>query len=108
MPFLQIAFQITLFGTLIETGTGFIYAVTGRIDSVFEEQKKAVPVWIKPVLTAALLIAGVFIAQFGLVGLIAKGYGTITWGFFIFYVIPVLTIGIWKVRNHNITQLGSI
>lgn len=107
MPFLQIVFQITLFGTLIETGTGFIYAVTGRIDSVFEEQKKAAPIWIKPVLTAVLLIAGVFIAQFGLVGLIAKGYGTITWGFFVFYVIPVLTIGIWKVRNHGIAQLSS-
>lgn len=100
-PFLQIAFQITLFGTLIETGTGFIFAVTERIGSVYEEQKKEIPTWITPVLTIVLLVLGVFIAQFGLTGLIAKGYGTITWGFFIFYVVPVLTLGIIKIRNND-------
>lgn len=109
MPLLQIAFQITLFGTLIETGTGFIFAVTNRIDSVYTEQNKPTPSWINPTLTVVLLIAGVFIAKFGLIGLIAKGYGTITWGFFIFYVIPALTIGIWKIKNQekNITQLNN-
>jgi len=107
MPFLQIAFQITLFGTLIETGTGFIFAVTNRIDSVYVEQNKTTPAWINTTLTIALLIAGVFIAQFGLIGLIAKGYGTITWGFFVFYVIPALTIGIWKIKNHDSTKLTS-
>ena len=109
MPLLQIAFQITLFGTLIETGTGFIFAVTNRIDSVYIEKEQTTPSWINPTLTIVLLIAGVFIAKFGLVGLISKGYGTITWGFFIFYVIPVLTIGIWKIKNQekNITQLSN-
>jgi len=106
MPFLQMAFQITLFGTLIETGTGFIFAVTNRIDSVYVEQNKPTPSWIKSALTLTLLVAGVFIAQFGLIGLIAKGYGTITWGFFIFYVIPALTIGIWKIKNHDTTQIN--
>lgn len=109
MPLLQIAFQITLFGTLIETGTGFIFAVTNRIDSVYIEKEQTTPSWINPTLTIVLLIAGVFIAKFGLVGLISKGYGTITWGFFIFYVIPVLTIGIRKIKNQekNITQLSN-
>lgn len=109
MPTLQIAFQITLFGTLIETGTGFIFAVSNRIDSVYTEQNKPTPSWINPTLTVVLLVAGVFIAKFGLIGLIAKGYGTITWGFFIFYVIPALTIGIWKIKKQeqSITQLNN-
>ena len=50
------------------------------------------PRWVIPVLTITLLTLGVLISQFGLTGLIAKGYGTITWGFFIFYVVPVVTI----------------
>ena len=59
------------------------------------------PTWIVPCLTIILLAVGVFIAQFGLIGLIAKGYGTITWGFFIFYVIPIVTLGIVKIRNND-------
>lgn len=98
-PLLQIAFQITLFGTLIETGTGFIFAVTERVGAVYEEQNKTMPKSVVPAFTLVLLILGVFISQFGLTGLIAQGYGTITWGFFIFYVIPVLTIGIAKIVN---------
>ena len=100
-PLLQIAFQVTLFFTLIETGTGFIFAVTERVGAVYIEQDKETPTWIVSTLTISLLALGVIISQFGLTGLIAKGYGTITWGFFIFYVIPVLTLGIVKIRNHD-------
>lgn len=100
-PVLQFTFQLVLFGTLIETGTGFIYAVTERISSVYTEKENKMPTWIVPSLTIILLVVGVFIAQFGLIGLIAKGYGTITWGFFIFYVVPVLTLGIMKIRNND-------
>lgn len=103
-PFLQLTFQFILFGTLVETGTGFIYAVTERISSVYKEKHRKMPSWITPVFTVTLLAIGVFIAQFGLIGLIAKGYGTITWGFFIFYVLPVLTIGIWKIRKHDLSN----
>ncbi|MCR3955715.1 MAG: hypothetical protein NUK57_05410 [Gudongella sp.] len=100
-PLLQIVFQITLFGTLIETGTGFIYAVTERITSVYVEKDKKMAGWIIPSVTIGLLALGVFIAQFGLIGLIAQGYGTITWGFLVFYVIPVVTIGIYKIMKVN-------
>lgn len=100
-PLLQIVFQVTLFGTLIETGTGFIYAVTERITSVYVEKEKKMAGWIIPSVTIGLLALGVFIAQFGLIGLIAQGYGTITWGFLLFYVIPVVTIGIYKIVKVN-------
>ena len=38
---------------------------------------------------------------FGLIPLIAKGYGTICWGFLILFAIPVLTIGIYKIKQHG-------
>ncbi|MBS3995490.1 MAG: hypothetical protein KGZ33_06810 [Alkaliphilus sp.] len=99
--FLQITFQIVLFGTLIETGTGFIYAVTERISSVYQEKGETMPSRLTTGMTVILLIVGAIIAQFGLIGLIAKGYGTITWGFFIFYAVPVVTIGVWKVYQYK-------
>lgn len=99
LPLLQILFQITLFGTLIETGTGFIFAVTERVGNVYKEKGQEAPSWMTKALTAGLLILGVLITQFGLTGLIAKGYGTITWGFMLFYVVPVLTIGVYKIMK---------
>ena len=37
------------------------------------------------------------LAQFGLIDLIARGYGTLTWLFLAVFVVPVLTRGVWKV-----------
>lgn len=98
---LQIAFQVTLFGTLIETGAGFINAVIGRIESVYSEKGKRMPKSVNLGTTLGLLIMGVIIAQFGLVGLIAKGYGTITWGFFLFYALPIVTLGLYKIMKQG-------
>ena len=40
----------------------------------------------------------IFIANaVGLIGLIAKGYGVITWGYWIIFVIPILTIGVKRI-----------
>ena len=46
--------------------------------------------WLLPV---ALLMA----SRFGLVTLIAKGYGILTCGFIAVFVVPVLTIGIYRI-----------
>ncbi len=40
---------------------------------------------------------GSLLAKVGLVDLIAKGYGTLTWAFLVVFVAPVLTWGIWKI-----------
>lgn len=96
-PWLQVLFQVVLFGTLIETGTGFIFAVTERFNSWRVDQGLQPSKAMSMGITVALLIAGAVIAQFGLIGLIAKGYGTISWGFLLIYVLPILTLGIWKI-----------
>jgi uncharacterized membrane protein YkvI len=36
------------------------------------------------------------LAQFGIVALISDGYGTLAWGFMVVYIIPLLTIGVWR------------
>jgi len=38
------------------------------------------------------------------VGLIAKGYGGLNWAYWIIFVIPVLTIGVWKILKPTFTQ----
>jgi len=95
---LQLAFQIVLFGTLIETGTGMIHGVNERIAATYSEKGREMPDWLRPVVALLLLIAGSALASFGLIGLIAKGYGTLTWLFLAIFVIPILTRGVYLIR----------
>jgi uncharacterized membrane protein YkvI len=96
-PF-QIAFQIVLFGTLVETGTGLIHAFNERISGRRADRHEAMPAWVRPLVAVALLGTGTVLSSFGLIDLIARGYGTLTLGFIAVYVIPVLTLGVFKLR----------
>jgi uncharacterized membrane protein YkvI len=97
----QIAFQVVLFGTLIETGTGMIHGINERISSVFKEKGRDMPAGLRPAVALVLLVVGTLISGVGLTSLIAKGYGTVTWGFLAVYVIPVLTWGVWKIKTRQ-------
>ena len=90
----KLIFQIVLFGTFIETGVGLIHGFNERIASVYTALSNQ---W-RSTIGIILLIVSIFIANVvGLVGLIAKGYGGLTWAYSIIFVIPVLTIGVWKI-----------
>jgi uncharacterized membrane protein YkvI len=98
---LQLTYQIVLFGTLIETGTGLIHAVNERIAGVYREKGREMPKLLRPVTATALLVAGAGLASFGLIGLIARGYGTLTWCFLVIFVIPILTWGVYLIRSRS-------
>jgi len=48
---------------------------------------------------AFLALMGLFISNFGLIGLIAQGYGTISWVFFILQGVGMFTIGLYKLAK---------
>ncbi len=99
MRWLYILFEIVLFGTLIETGTGFIKAVTDRIEIAIgrREDGKELPKWVHPTIVGGMLLIGILISLFGLLNLIAKGYGASVYGFLFIYALPMLTIGVYKI-----------
>lgn len=97
MRWLYIVFEIVLFGTLIETGTGFIKAVTDRIEVAVTRNGRELDAWVHPTLVVAMAVIGIAISTFGLLNLIVKGYGTSVWGFLIIYAIPMLTLGVYKI-----------
>ena len=66
---------------------------------LYQEVGEATSTWVRPVIAIGLTLLGVAVSTFGLTGLIAKGYGTVCWGFLIVYVIPMLTIGIYKISK---------
>ena len=91
-------FPIVLFGTFVETGTALIHGVNERIDHAFAEKGIRMPDWMRPAVALAILFSAVVIADaIGLTGLVAQGYGTITWGFIIVLFIPLLTWGVFLI-----------
>ena len=98
---LLIIFQIVLFGTLIETGTGFIHSVNQRIQTTLETYGKQFPQWQRPLVATAILLIALGISTFGLINLIAKGYGAASWGFFFVFILPLLTAGIYLIRRNQ-------
>ncbi len=100
---LQYAFHLVLLGTLVETGAGMIHAFNERVAGVYAERSSAMPRALRPSIALLALVVASMVAQFGLTGLIARGYGTITYGFWLVFVIPVLTLGLWKLARRPAT-----
>ncbi len=102
IPIFEAVFQIILFGTFIETGIGYIHGFNERIAGAYQSRGLTMPRYVRVVVAAIILISAVFLANaLGLIDLIADGYGIITWGFIAIYVVPVLTIGVYKVIRSN-------
>lgn len=99
MRWLYVIFEIVLFGTLIETGTGFIKAFTDRIETAISNTGREIAAWVHPALTVGMVLIGIVISTFGLLNLIVKGYGTSVWGFLFIYAIPMLTLGVYKIMQ---------
>ncbi|MFC1502305.1 hypothetical protein ACFL6A_02725 [bacterium] len=104
IPVLLIAFQIILLGTLVESGTAFIHSVNERIQVVLQKKGKALSQWQRPLNAFFLLFIALGISTFGLISLIAKGYGAASWGFLAVFIIPVLTIGLYKIIMKRIIK----
>ena len=97
VPVLLGAFIIVLFGTLVQTGTGFIHGVNERIQSAYQSQGKLFPDWMRPVVALVLLLVSLGLSTFGIISLVARGYTLISWGILIVYFLPLMTVGIYKI-----------
>ena len=50
---------------------------------------------------------GVRSSAVGLVDLIAKGYGLLTYAFIVLLIVPVLTIGVWRIRRSPVEPVTA-
>lgn len=96
---LQIVFQVVLIGTFVETGAALIHAFNERIAGSFAAFNRTMPDYARPLIAIALLIGALLMSRIGLIDLIAIGYGSLTWVFIGVLVLPLLTIGVWKITR---------
>lgn len=100
-PWLYWLFEVILFGTLIETSTGYIKALDDRLCETMMQRWASVPQRFHAALATTLCIAGYGVAQLGLSNIIAKGYSAMNVAFFLTYALPMATRGVWLIRKHE-------
>ena len=99
---LAIIFQIVVFGTFVETGTALLHAINERVSGVYEEKNKHLPRYLRPVIATGICLLAIYAASaFGIVNLIGQGYGMLTFGFIAVLVVPLLTVGSYKILKHR-------
>ena len=97
VPIVLVLFVIMLFGTLIQTGTGFIHGVNQRVEATLASAGKDFPSWQRPLIAVVPLLVSMVLAKFGIIRLVAQGYAVIAWGIFAIYFVPLMTIGVYKI-----------
>lgn len=99
-PWFAWAFQIAVLLTLVDTGVAMLHAINERMARAFEERQQPMPRILRPALSGSIMVASVYAAAaIGLVGLIAQGYGLLTYAFIVLFILPVLTVGIWRISR---------
>jgi uncharacterized membrane protein YkvI len=99
-PWFETTFQLVVFGALVSTGVPLLHAINERVAQALAGRGRPMPAAARPALALAVMSVSIFAATaVGLVGLIARGYGALTWAFIALLVVPVLTVGIWKINR---------
>jgi uncharacterized membrane protein YkvI len=101
LPVFHLAFQLMIFSALLESGTGMVHAVNERIARAYERGgKRSLPRAVRLASAATVLVCSMFLAdRFGLVTLIARGYRALSYVFLSVYVLPLMTLGVWRLRR---------
>ena len=98
----QYVYVIALFGTLILTAVGILKGVSERINGWLVE-KNFQPMTIKYecLLTGAIIFSSLALSQLGIITLVSKGYSLLGWAFFCIFTIPLLSVGIYKIKTNQ-------
>ena len=101
LPVFHVLFQMMIFSALLESGTAVVHACNERIARAWQgrggERLGRAP---RSAIAGCLLVGSIFIAdRVGLVALIAQGYRGLAYLFLAIYVLPLLTIGVWRLLH---------
>ena len=89
---------VMILAALLESGAGAVHAINERISGAVESRgRPALGAGARALIGAAILTGCMFVAgEIGLVDLIASGYRFLAWLFLAVFVVPLLTLGTWR------------
>jgi len=99
MSAFALVFKIVIFGTYMETAVALVHSVNERIAGLRRERGKELSHGQRVLVAVLMLVTSVYLATtIGLIDLIAKGYGTLTYLILAIYILPLVTIGLMQIR----------
>ncbi|MES2136931.1 MAG: hypothetical protein V4502_07725 [Pseudomonadota bacterium] len=100
LPLFHLLFQLMIFSALLESGASSVHAINERISrALLGRRGRGLGEGARLLIALALLVGCMFVAQrFGLVALIANGYRALAYILIAVYVLPLITLGVWKLR----------
>lgn len=108
LPVFRYLFQLMIFAALLESGTGFVHAINERVGQAWR-RRRGVELGRAPRLAIALatLVFCMLLAEhFGLVTLIARGYRLFAAVVLLVFVLPLFTVGIFRLANGKLAPQG--
>ena len=100
VPVFPIVFQLMIFIALLETSASCVNAINERIGGVLEARGRTLTPRLRLAVAATLLALAMVVAtRFGLIALIANGYRTLAYVIIGVFVVPLFTLGLWKLRR---------
>jgi len=108
LPVFRTLYQVMIFSALLESATGGIHAINERVARAYGEASgRKLSTTARLALTCVVVIVAVFIAtRFGLVDLIASGYRWLAVAILTTYVLPLLTLGLWRILRPENAGVG--
>lgn len=98
-------FKIVIFGTYIETGVAMVNSINERIAGMRRERAKEMPQIQRVIVAVVFLISSIYLATtVGLINLIGKGYGTLTYLILAVYILPLITIGLGQIYRARVND----
>jgi uncharacterized membrane protein YkvI len=107
IPLFHLLFQLMIFSALLESGASSVHAINERIAKAMRARRGIdLSHRARLAIALALLVGCMFLAdRFGLVALIANGYRALAYILFAVFILPLMTIGIWRLWRPNSTFL---
>ena len=110
LPLFHLLFQLMIFSALLESGASSVHAINERIAKAVRV-RRGIDLSHGSRLAIALLLLAfcMFLAdRFGLVSLIANGYRALAYILLAVFVLPLLTIGAWRLWTHRSTPMEVV
>ena len=91
-----------LFMTIVQTGVGVLQGLNERLDAWWREaHRRPLPGALHAVVAGLATALSLWLSKLGIVALIAKGYGTLAWGFLLVFTLPLLTVGLRRILTSS-------
>jgi uncharacterized membrane protein YkvI len=108
LPLFRYLFQLMIFAALLESGTGFVHAINERVGHAFRRRRnRELSPAARALIALGTLVFCVLVAEhFGLVTLISRGYRALALVVLLVFVLPLFTVGIYRLATGKVVPQG--